>query len=259
MRLALPMLALLLPCGAGRVIGAEPEAREFKADGKTLLYRLLKPEGTEAGKKYPLVVILHGAGERGADNKKQLVWFWDAKKPRVLTRPEVAAAKAFVLIPQCPDGQQWVDTPWAKGSYKSPEVSESLKLTLDLIDSLLKDKDLPLDADRVSAVGMSMGGFGAIDAAQRRPDLFAAVVPICGAGDPAKAKDIAHIPLWAFHGDEDTVVPVSGSRELVAALKKAGGSPKYTEYPKTGHNSWSPAFDEKEFWDWIFAQKKQKK
>ncbi|MBA4065176.1 MAG: phospholipase [Isosphaera sp.] len=235
---------------------AEPEAREFKAGGKALPYRLLRPDGVEAGKGYPLVLMLHGAGERGADNTKQLGWFWDAKKPRVLGRPEVAAAKAFVVVPQCPDGKQWVDVPWSKGSYKSPEVSEPLKLTLDLLDALLKE--LPVDPDRVYAVGMSMGGYGVLDAAQRRPELFAAVVPICGAGDPSKAKEIARVPVWAFHGADDTVVPASGSRDLVAALKAAGGDPKYTEYPKAGHNSWSPAFDEKEFWTWVFAQKRAK-
>ncbi len=239
---------------AGGARGAEPEAKEFKADGKTLLYRILKPADTESSKKYPLVLMLHGAGERGNDNKKQLAWFWDAKKPRVLGRPEVAAAKAFVVVPQCPDGKQWVDVPWAKGSYKSPEVSESLKLTLGLVDSLLKES--PIDPDRVYVIGMSMGGFGAFDAAQRRPELFAAIVPICGAGDPAKAKDISHIPVWAFHGDKDDAVPVAGSREMIAALKKAGAEPKYSEYRDTGHNSWSPAFDEKEFWNWIFAQKR---
>lgn len=239
------------------VRAAEPVPKEFKADGKTLLYRQITPDGVEAGKKYPLVLILHGAGERGSDNKKQLGWFWDAKKPRVLGRPEVAPEKAFVVIPQCPDGKQWVDVPWGKGTYKSPEASESLKLTIALLDSMLKDS--PIDPDRVYAVGMSMGGFGVLDAAQRRPELFAAVVPICGAGDVSKAKDIAHVAVWAFHGSDDNVVPVSGSREIVEALKTAGGSPKYTEYPKTGHNSWSPAFDEKEFWTWIFAQRRAKK
>ncbi len=249
------MLAFLFPC-AGRA-AAELEAGEFQAAGKTLLYRFLKPEGTEAGKKYPLVVILHGADERGNDNSKQLAWFWHRKKPRVLGRPEVGAAKAFVVVPQCPDSQQWVDVPWGKGSYHSPAVSEPLKLTLSLIGTLLKEQ--PIDPDRVYILGMSMGGFGALDAAQRRPDLFAAVVPICGAGDVSKAKEIAHVPVWAFHGDKDDVVPVSGSREIVEALEKAGGTPKYTEYPDTGHNSWSPAFDEKEFWNWIFSHRRVKK
>jgi predicted peptidase len=144
-----------------------------------------------------------------------------------------------------------------KGSYKSPPISEPLQLALDLVDSLVKE--LPIDADRVSVVGMSMGGFGAFDAAQRRPGFFTAIVPICGASDLSKAKDIAAVPVWAFHGDADTAVPVSGSREVIDALTKAGGKPKYTEYPKTAHNSWSPAFAEKDFWNWIFAQSRGKK
>jgi predicted peptidase len=248
---------LMLVVVATPANAAEPEAGEFKADGKTLPYRVLKPADTEAGKKYPLVIFLHGAGERGVDNKKQLVWFWNDKKPSPLTRPEVAAAKAFVLVPQCPEGKRFVEVPWEKGSYKSPEVSEPLKLTLALIDSFIKDH--PIDADRVYIIGMSMGGYGAFDAVQRRPELFAACVPICGAGDVSKAKDIAHVPVWAFHGDADTAVPVSGSRDMIDALKKAGAEPKYTEYPKVGHNSWSPAFEEKEFWNWIFAQKRKAK
>jgi predicted peptidase len=254
MRWVLTMTALAFGASTH---AAEPESLVFKSDGKTLPYRLLKPTDTKAGEKYPLVIFLHGAGERGVDNTKQLVWFWNDKKPSVMTRPEVAAAKAFVIVPQCPDGKQFVDVPWGKGSYKSPEISETLKLTLALIDSFIKDN--PIDADRVYIIGMSMGGFGALDAVQRRPELFAACVPICGAGDLSKAKDIAHVPVWAFHGDADGAVPVSGSREMIDALKKAGADSKYSEYPKVGHNSWSPAFEEKEFWNWIFAQKRKPK
>jgi predicted peptidase len=252
MRWILTMTAIAITSSAG---AAEPEAHVFKSDGKALPYRLLKPAETKSGEKHPLVVFLHGAGERGTDNKKQLVWFWDAKKPSPMTRPEVAAAKAFVIVPQCPEGKRWVEVPWEKGSYKSPEVSEPLKLTLALIDSFIKDN--PIDADRVYVIGMSMGGYGAFDAVQRRPELCAACVSICGAGDLSKAKDIAHVPVWAFHGEVDRAVPVSGSREMVDALKKAGAEPKYTEYPKVGHNSWSPAFAETEFWNWVFAQKRK--
>lgn len=253
MRWVLIMSAFVASSAA--VDAAEPEAREFKADGKTLLYRLMKPTEIEKDKKYPLVIILHGAGERGNDNKKQLVWFWNEKNASPMTRPEVAAAKAFVIVPQCPDGKKWVEVPWEKGSYKSPEISEPLKLTLALVDSFIKDQ--PIDPARVYIIGMSMGGYGAFDAVQRRPELFAACVPICGAGDLSKAKDIANVPVWAFHGADDGAVPVRGSREMIDALKKVGAEPKYTEYPKVGHNSWSPAFAEKEFWNWIFAQKRK--
>jgi predicted peptidase len=254
MKQVLAMIALTVPAG---VTAAEPEAKVFKdAAGKTLPYRLLKPADPEPGKKYPLVLVLHGAGERGSDNAKNLVWFWDNGKGP-LGRPEVAAAKAFALLPQCPDGQQWVNVPWAKGSYKSPEVSDPLRLALELVDASVKE--LPIDPDRVYVIGLSMGGFGTFDALQRRPELFAAAIPICGAGDLSKAKAIAHIPVCAFHGDQDGAVPVAGSREMVAALKAAGGTPKYTEFKGVGHNSWSPAFQEKEFWTWLFAQKRAKK
>jgi predicted peptidase len=256
MKRVLAMTAFAL--SAVTATAAEPEARVFKSPaGKTLPYRLLKPAATEPGKTYPLVLFLHGAGERGTDNAKQLVWFWNANKPSVLTRKEFADARAFAVIPQCPDGQQWVNVPWEKGSYQSPQISEPLQLTLDLIDAQLKE--LPIDPDRVYVIGMSMGGYGAFDAIQRRPNLFAAAIPICGAGDPSKAKDVAHVPVWAFHGEKDPAVPVSGSREMVEALKKVGGSPRYTEYPGVGHNSWSPAFEEKEFWGWLFAQKRTRK
>jgi predicted peptidase len=222
----------------------------FKSGDKSLPYRLIKPSGTEPGKTYPLVLFLHGAGERGTDNAKQLVWFWNDKKPSVLTRKEFMDTKAFAVVPQCPEGKQWVDVPWGKGSYTSPPISEPLAITLELMDHL--KKVWPIDAKRVSVVGMSMGGYGAFDAAQRRPELFSVVVSICGAGDLAKAKDIVKLRVWAIHGSEDTVVPVSGSREMIDALKKAGGKPRYTEYPKTAHNSWSPAFEEQDFWAWIF-------
>jgi predicted peptidase len=231
------------------------EAREFAAGGAKLLYQLLTPDGVEAGRRYPLVLMLHGAGECGGDNEKQLAWFWHPKKPRVLSRPEVAAARPFVVVPQCPDGERWVNVPWENGSYASPEVSDSLRLTLALLDAL--PAEVPIDAERVYGVGMSMGAYGVIDAAQRRPDLFAALVSVCGAGDLAKAKDVAHVPLWAFHGDQDDIVPVAGSRELIAALRAAGGSPRYSEYADVGHQSWLPAFAEPEFWTWVFGQRRK--
>ncbi len=233
----------------------EPEAWEYRqAVGRqqALPYRLVRPEGVEADKKYPLVLLLHGGGERGSDNAKTLVWFWDAKKPSLLTREEFVREKAFAVIPQCPDGKQWVDVPWDKGSYTTPKISEPLKLTFELLDALLVD--LPIDPDRVYVTGLSMGGYGTFDMVQRRPDLFAAAVPVCGGGDPSRA--VASVPFWVFHGEKDQVVPVSGSRDMVAALRKAKGKPRYTEYAGVGHNSWSPAFEERELWSWLFAQRR---
>ena len=248
------MLALFAPAVGP---AAEPEAKTFTgAGGKTIPYRLIRPDGVEAGKKYPLVLVLHGAGERGSDNAKQLIHVWE-KGTGPLGRPEFAAAKAFAVLPQCPDGKQWVNVPWGNGSYKSPAVSEPLDLALQLVDASLKD--LPIDPDRVYVMGLSMGGYGTFDAIQRRPELFAGAVPVCGAMDVSKAKAVSGIAVWAFHGDKDTVVPPSGSREAVAALKAAGADPRYTEYPGVGHNSWSPAFRERELWSWLFAQRRAKK
>ncbi|QDU22579.1 carboxylesterase family protein [Urbifossiella limnaea] len=248
---AVLMLALATP---GQP--AEPEAKTFTAPGgKALPYRLIRPAGVEPGKKYPLVLVLHGAGERGSDNTKQLIHVWE-KGTGPLGRAEVKEAKAFALLPQCPDGKQWVNVPWAKGSYTSPAVSEPLDLALQLVDASLKE--LPIDPDRVYVMGLSMGGYGTFDAIQRRPGLFAAAVPVCGAMDVSKSKDVAKVAVWAFHGDKDTVVPPSGSREAVAALRAAGAQPRYTEYPGVGHNSWAPAFRERELWTWVFAQRRGK-
>ncbi len=247
---AVLMLALFAPATAA----AEPEAKTFTAPGgKTLPYRLIRPDGVEAGKTYPLVLVLHGAGERGSDNAKQLIHVWE-KGTGPLGRPEFAAAKAFAILPQCPDGKQWVNVPWGNGSYTSPAVSEPLDLALKLTDASIKE--LPIDPDRVYVMGLSMGGYGTFDAIQRRPELFTAAIPVCGAMDVSKAKDVKHVAVWVFHGDKDTVVPPTGSRDAVAALKAAGATPRYTEYPDVGHNSWSPAFRERELWTWLFAQKR---
>lgn len=147
--------------------------------------------------------------------------------------------------------------PWEKGSFQTPAISESLRLALELTDATLKE--LPIDPERVYVTGLSMGGYGTFDALVRRPDLFAGAIAVCGAGDPSKAKSIAHIPVWAWHGDKDTAVPVQGSRDMVEALKKAGATPKYSELAGVGHNSWSPAYADKDFWPWLLAQKRAKK
>lgn len=251
-------LLALLTGGAWGVVAEEPEAREYTdTTGKKLPYRLFKPEKIEPGKKYPLVLLLHGAGERGSDNKIQLTWWWKSGQRSLLTSPAFVESGAFALCPQCPSEKQWVDVPWSKGSFKSPTISEPLRLALELTDATIKD--LPIDPDRVYVTGLSMGGYGTWDALARRPELFAAGIPICGAGDPEKAATIAHIPVWAWHGDKDGAVPVQGSRDMIEALKKAGAKPRFNELPGVGHNSWSPAYADADFWPWLLAQKRTKK
>ena len=206
-------------------------------DGKTLQYRLLKPDNYDPQTKYPLVLFLHGAGERGKDNERQLI-----HGVRDFAKKENRKKHPCILIaPQCPAGAGW-------GGGQA-------KLVLDLIPVL--EKELSIDPKRIYITGLSMGGYGTWDIITRNPDLFGAAVPVCGGGDPAQAEKIAKIPIWAFHGGKDPVVKPERSREMVEALKKAGGEPKYTEYPDVGHNSWVKAYQDADMMAWLFAQKKK--
>lgn len=228
------------------------EARVFKTDTGELSYRLLKPKDYDPKVKYPVVLFLHGAGERGSDNAKQLVH----GMKDFASDENRAKYPCFVIAPQCPDNQQWVDVPWSADKHTTTkEPSKSLALTLALLDSL--PKEFSIDSQRIYITGLSMGGFGTWDAIVRRPDYFAAAAPICGGGDTEQAKAIAKLPLWVFHGDNDSAVKTQRSRDMVAALKAAGGEPKYTEYPNTGHDSWSPTYRDPKFFAWLFEQKRK--
>ncbi|MCA9047007.1 MAG: prolyl oligopeptidase family serine peptidase, partial [Planctomycetaceae bacterium] len=125
---------------------------------------------------------------------------------------------------------------------------------LELLDQLIKTH--AIDEDRIYVMGLSMGGYGTWDLLARHPEKFAAGVPICGGGDEKQAAKIKEMPIWVFHGDADTAVKVERSRNMVAAIKEAGGKPKYTEYPGVGHNSWTPAINEPEILPWLFSQKR---
>jgi predicted peptidase len=219
--------------------------------GGTLLYRLMRPEPCEDGKLYPLVVFLHGAGERGNDNEAQLV-----HGVAEFNRPENRKKyPCFLVAPQCPAEKRWVDVDWSAAHHSIPDdPGEIGRLVLELIESL--PKELPIDRKRIYLTGLSMGGYGTWDLLMRRPDLFAAGVPICGGGDEKQAARIAKMPIWVFHGTLDGAVPVNRSRNMVTALEKAGGHPLYTEYPDEGHASWVPAYRAPAMMRWLFAQKK---
>lgn len=228
------------------------EAHKYSdADGNQLSYRMLKPKHYDPAKKYPLVVFWHGAGERGDDNQRQLVHgMADFASDDVMEN-----YPAFVVAPQCPTGKQWANTNWSADQHTmSEEPSVPMRLSLELIDSL--QKEFSIDADRIYLTGLSMGGFGTWDALQRRPKQFAAAIPICGGGDTALAEKIASVPVWVFHGGNDTVVKTSRSRDMVKALEEAGGKPKYTEYPGVGHNSWSATYANRDVYKWLFNQRR---
>jgi len=243
------VLSALLPVRA-RAASEDFEALKYQGtDGATLLYRLLKPGDLDtAEKKRPLLLFLHGAGERGSDNQAQLKWGAE------MMRTAAKQHGCFVLVPQCPRERKWAEVDWSKLTHEMPQApSEPMRLTLEVIDEL-KEK-YPIDPDRLYVMGLSMGGYGTWDAIQRWPEMFAAAVPICGGGDETSADRIK-CPVWAFHGEADTAVPVTRSRKMIEAIKAAGGKPKYTEYPGVGHNSWSAAFADPELLKWLFAQKR---
>ncbi len=249
------MFALVLP---GRsLLAADPrevfEARVFSGgEGKKLNYRLMRPQDYDASRKYPLVLFLHGAGERGDDNVAQLVHgMADFAKDE-----NRAKYPCFVLAPQCPKGQKWSDADWSSDRSELPaKPSEAMQLTLDVIAAL--QKEFSIDDHRLYVTGLSMGGYGTWDLIARFPERFAAAVPVCGGGDEKQAKRLVRIPIWAFHGDQDMAVKPIRSRNMIAAIKEAGGEPKYTEYPGVGHDSWVKAYSDPEMLKWMFAQSRK--
>ena len=196
-------------------------------------YLLYLPRDYDKEKSWPLMLFLHGAGERGDD--LELV-----KKhgpPKL-----IAAGKDFpfiVVSPQCPKGRWW-------------EPMELVAL-LDEISGKYK-----VDPDRIYVTGLSMGGFGSWRLAAYAPERLAAIAPICGGGETYWTKEFAHLPVWAFHGAKDTGVPLERSQAMVDALKKSGGDPKFTIYPDAGHDSWTAAYDDPELYKWLLAQNRGK-
>ncbi len=219
----------------------------------TFNYRKYIPDHAE-GEKLPLLIFLHGAGERGDDNTKQLTN--SSVMPHYFKDEIVNNFKAAVIAPQCPDEKQWVDTPWDKGDYSLDEVGETpyIKLTVKLIEELSKEDFI--DESRIYVTGVSMGGYGTWNIIMTHPDLFAAAAPICGGADSSKAELVKNIPINTYHGGSDWVVPTEGTRVMVKALKAVGGNIRYTEYEGCEHNSWDNAYSEPDFFPWLFSQEK---
>lgn len=223
----------------------------FTAARGTIPYRILAPNEIKSDAKYPLIIFLHGAGERGDDNSRQT----HHGGSLFLDKDNRQNFPAFVVFPQCPSGKRWVEVNWGEPTFHQQPVepSEPMSVVMELIPSLMKS--LPIDSSRVYLMGISMGGFGAWDLAARQPDLFAAVVPICGGADNSTAPLLAKMPIWTFHGAIDNVIKVERTRTMVEALKQAGGTPRYTEFPDVSHNCWSKAFSDPELLPWLFSQK----
>lgn len=220
--------------------------------GDTLLYRQLFPDA-DTIRRFPLVIFLHGAGERGSDNEAQLKWgvMNFASDENMIHYP------AFVIAPQCPLNTSWANLNRDRNSTQvslQPTPAKPMQLLIELISQL--KKTLRVDTTRIYITGLSMGGFGTYDAIMRYPDLFAAAVPVCGGGDVSRASSIAHIPIWIFHGAEDPTVSPLYSSEMLQALTKAGAHPGFTQYPEVGHFSWLGAYSDRLMIEWLFRQRK---
>ncbi len=228
------------------------EAKIYKeADGKTMPYRLFVPAGYDKSKKYPLVLWLHGGWARGDDNEKQIIE-GNTLGATIWTKTENQAKNpTFVLVPQCPVGEWWANN----DSESKP--SKQLETVVELLKDLQKQYNI--NADRLYVAGQSMGGYGTWSLLTEYPEMFAAAIPLCGGGNTSKAKNLVNLSIWAFHGGDDEAVRVTESREMIEAIKQAGGNPKYTEYKGVGHSVWHQAFAEPELLNWVFAQKRSEK
>lgn len=229
------------------------EARTFRSEaGKTLGYRLLKPKDYDPARKYPLVLFLHGAGQRGDDNTAQVKY----GVPPFAKPAFRGQFPCFVVVPQCPAEQKWVDLDWAAtGPHTQPAaLTQSTELALGAVAAV--QKEFSIDVDRLYVMGLSMGGYGTWDLITRQPEKWAAAVAICGGGDRTVAARAKGVAVWAFHGLNDGVIKPSRTVEMIEALRAAGANPLYSELPYTGHNCWDIAFGEPQLLPWLFAQKR---
>jgi len=235
------------------------EKKSFVNDsGQSLSYQILYPVNYDPSIKYPVVLVLHGAGERGDDNEAQMKY-----GTQVFLNPENQTKfPAIVIFPQCPKDSYWssvkidrTQKPTLFNFDYAQNINWPLQSAIDFVKSLVKSK--VADKKRLYIMGLSMGGMGTMEAVSRNPKMFAAAIPICGGADLTYVKKYAKkLPLWVNHGDADSVVPVKHSRELVAALQDAGANVTYTEYPGVNHNSWDNTFAQPTLLSWLFSFKK---
>lgn len=211
---------------------------QVEIEGVSYPYLLLPPAEVVEGENYPLILFLHGAGERGSDNAAQKRHF-----PERMAEMQAATGQAcFVLAPQCPNDVWW--TPRTRGGQRGNVQLQPPVASMQAVMAALQEvvRSQPIDLERISLTGLSMGGFGSWDLAMRQPTWFSAVVPICGGGDPRMVARLAGLPLHVWHGGDDNVVPTAMSQQMVAAMKELKLPVQYTELPGVGHFSWPQAY-----------------
>jgi predicted peptidase len=230
----------------------ELEAKVWKdADGGEVRYRWHEPEKKEGGARFPLVLFLHGAGERGEDNRAQLkhgvadILRWSEKNDQ----------PCFLLAPQCPAEVWWAPLDReTMNLMPGAKPAAPLQRVMKLVEEVMKQQ--PVEPDRFYVTGLSMGGYGTWSMLATVPEKIAAAVPVCGGGDPETAARFATVPVWAFHGGKDGVVPLAASERMVAAMKKAGREAKLTVYPEVGHDSWTATYRDGKMLEWMFGRRR---
>jgi predicted peptidase len=230
--------------------------KQWSSGNNQLNYRILYPHDFDSQKQYPLILFLHGMGERGVDNKTQM------RHGSKLFLDSLKQYPAIVVFPQCPPTDYWANLyrPDEGGAarrftfHTDEGPNPSLKMVLELTDDLL-DKPY-IDASRFYVSGLSMGAMGVWELLWRIPERIAAALPICGAGPVEKASAMSSVPLWIFHGASDSVVNPNYSIQLTKKIQQSGGKAKISLYPNVNHNAWDRAFAEPDFLSWMFSKKK---
>ena len=224
----------------------------FKTPSGDLNYRIFYPENFDPSKEHPLLLFMHGAGERGNDNEAQLV------HGSGLIAKGMNKYNAIAIFPQCPKEDYWVEITAYEGSKGGRNFdidvgngpTEALEKVMALVNKMKKTDYI--DTRKIYVGGLSMGGMATFDLLWRMPRTFAAAMPICGAGAPEKVNYMKSVPIRIFHGEEDGVVPVQKSRQMQEAIETAGGNPETFYYPGVNHDSWTNAFAENDFLSWMF-------
>ncbi|WP_131535686.1 carboxylesterase family protein [Pedobacter nototheniae] len=242
------------------------KAQDFKKYDKgsfikgkdSIYYRILFPENFDASKKYPIVFFLHGSGERGNDNEKQLV-----HGGKLFLKDDLRKKfPAIVVFPQCPANDFWANANFNTSASGKRKISfvEGGKPTkvMHALTRMVKDflRKPYVNREQVYIGGLSMGGMGTFELLRRKRHTFAAAFSICGGDNTNNIKKYQTVPLWIFHGAKDDVVDPAFSIAISERLKTVGDEVKFSLYPKDNHNSWDSAFAEPELLPWLFSHKK---
>lgn len=228
------------------------EQCEIAEKGRKLGYCRIRTGNWNAPEPPAAMLFLHGAGERGSDNAAQLVHV----VPELVAYLRKRKRKVLLICPQCPENRKWVNVPWDSLAHDLPaRISNELGMAYKAF--CREAEAFSADPARLYLAGISMGGYGTWDLLSRRPEVFAAAVPICGGGDVNVAPRLKHLPLNVFHGATDGAVPVRRSRDMVKALRKAGNDKViYHEFADCDHNVWDFAAADSATWDWLFSHTK---